>query len=245
MSAASTKLKMATLAAMPRVRMTMAVRAKPGFFRSWRRAKRRSWEKDSAADSQPADQTLWRTVSALPTSARAARRACSRDMPRRILSSTEASRKVCSSAWISALRWLRRKRARIPPMRFPNMTNILLSGFENAVDGGGLAAPLLAFFAEGFAAAFGEHVIAGAAIVFRGAPLAFDAAGALHAAERGQKRAGIDAENAAADLLDAESDAVAVHGLEVEGLEDQHFQGPLNKVAGGIGHRWRLLQIIK
>jgi hypothetical protein len=36
-----------------------------------------------------------------------------------------------------------------------------------------------------------------------------------------------------------------VHGLEVEGLEDQHFQGPLNKVAGGIGHRWRLLQIIK
>lgn len=112
----------------------------------------------------------------------------------------------------------------------------LRSGFEDAVDGGGLAAPLLAFFAKSFAAGGGELVVAGAAVVFSGAPLGGDAASALHAAEGGKEGAGIDAEGAVADLLDAQGDAVAMHGLEGEGFEDEHFEGALDEVTGFFGH---------
>jgi hypothetical protein len=48
-------------------------------------------------------------------------------------------------------------------------------------------------------------------------------AGALHAAEGGQQRAGIDAEDAPGDLLDALGYSVAVHGFESQGFEDEHF----------------------
>ena len=102
------------------------------------------------------------------------------------------------------------------------------SGFENAGDGGELAAPLLGLFFEGFSAAVGEEVVLGAAIVFGGTPLGLDAAGALEASEGGEEGAGVDAEDAVAGLLDAEGDAVAVHGLKGEGFEDQHFEGSLD-----------------
>src|ERR1700734_796386 len=140
-----------------------------------------SWARESAADSHPADQTLWRTDSALPISVRAARRAWSRDMPCRILSVTEASKKLLSSSWISLLRRLRWKRARIPPVRLCSMRGSGL-GFEDAVDGGDLAAPLLAFFFEGFSAGGGELVVARAAVVLSCAPCGGDVAGGLPAA---------------------------------------------------------------
>jgi len=103
---------------------------------------------------------------------------------------------------------------------------------------------LLGFFLEGLSAAVGEEVILGAAIVFGGAPLGLDAAGALEASEGGEERAGVDAEDAVADLLDAEGDAVAVHGLEREGFEDEHFEGSLDEVAGFWGHSAELLLLI-
>jgi hypothetical protein len=110
------------------------------------------------------------------------------------------------------------------------------SGFEDAGDGGELAAPLLGLFLEGLAAAFGEEVVLGAAIVFAGSPLGLDAGGALEAGEGGEEGAGVYAEDAVAGLLDAQGDAVAVHGLEGEGLEDEHLECSLDEVAGFVGH---------
>jgi len=111
-----------------------------------------------------------------------------------------------------------------------------ISGFEDAGDGGELASPLLGLFLESFAAAVGEEVVLGAAIVFAGSPLRLDAGGALEAGEGGEEGAGVDAEDAVADLLDAQGDTVAVHGLEGEGFEDEHFEGSLDEVAGLVGH---------
>jgi hypothetical protein len=110
------------------------------------------------------------------------------------------------------------------------------SGFEDAGDGGELAAPLVGFFFEGLAAAVGEEVVLGAAIVLGGTPLGLDAGGAFEAGEGGEERAGVDAEDAVADLLDPQGDAIAVHGLEGEGFEDQHFECSLNEIAGFVGH---------
>jgi hypothetical protein len=58
----------------------------------------------------------------------------------------------------------------------------------------------------------------------------------MRAARSSRTRAGIDAEDAVADLLDAEGYTVAMHGFEGEGFEDQHFEGSLDEIAGFAGH---------
>src|SRR5580693_8151901 len=110
------------------------------------------------------------------------------------------------------------------------MAMTVLSGFENAVDGRDLTAPLPALLLESFSAPLGQGVIFGTAIVFSSAPLGFDPSHAHHAAQRGQKRSGIDAKDAIADLLDPQSDAVAVHRLQGERLLNEHFQCSLDHV---------------
>src|SRR5580700_7741433 len=105
------------------------------------------------------------------------------------------------------------------------------SRFENARYGSGLALPFLGFRGQSFAAGRGQLVILCAAIVFRGAPLGLYAARALHPAERRKQRSGIDAKDAIADLLNAQRNAPAVHGLENQSLQDQHLKRSLHQVA--------------
>lgn len=103
--------------------------------------------------------------------------------------------------------------------------------FKNARDCGGAAFPLLGFGCECFATPGREAIVLGASIVLCGAPLGLHVAGAFHAAKRREQGTCVHAEDAAADLLYAKSDTVAVHGLEGQGLQDQHFQRALNEVA--------------
>src|SRR6201999_3222355 len=112
------------------------------------------------------------------------------------------------------------------------------SGFEDAVDSGDLAVPLRALFFEALSTAAGELVVVSAAVVLAGAPLGFDPAGAVEAAKGGEQRAGVDAKDGVADVLEAEGNAVAVQGLEGAGFEDEHFEGSLNQV---LGHGSKLL----
>src|SRR6185437_6306019 len=86
------------------------------------------------------------------------------------------------------------------------------------------------------AAAAGEGVVLRAAVVLGGAPFAFDEAIAIEAAKGREQRAGVHAEDAAADLLDAEGDAVAMERLEGERLEDQHVECALDEIGCRIGH---------
>jgi hypothetical protein len=113
---------------------------------------------------------------------------------------------------------------------------VSLGGFENSADGGELTGPFASFVFQGFFASVGEDVVFGAAIVFGGAPFAVDPAGALEAEERGAEGAGVDLEDAFTDLIDADGDAVAVHGFERESFEDEHVESSLDDGGGFIGH---------
>ena len=62
-------------------------------------------------------------------------------------------------------------------------------------------------------------------------PLPFDQTVALQSAKRGKERPGIDAKDALADLFKAKADPIAVHGLEGQGLEDEHVQCALDEVS--------------
>jgi hypothetical protein len=104
--------------------------------------------------------------------------------------------------------------------------------FEDAGDSCGLTLPLFGFASERFMTFGGELVILRATIVLGRVPFGANRAGAFHAAEGGEQGTGIDAEDAVADLLNAQGNAVTVHGLQGEGFEDQHFQGSLDQVAG-------------
>jgi hypothetical protein len=108
-------------------------------------------------------------------------------------------------------------------------------GFEDAGDCGGAALPLLCLRLESFATSRGKAVVLGAAIVFGGAPIRLHVTGAFHAAESREERTGVYSKDAAADLLDAESNTVAVHGLERECFENQHFERALDEFAIGVG----------
>jgi len=82
-----------------------------------------------------------------------------------------------------------------------------------------------------FPARLGEDVVLGAPVIRGGAPVGFDEALPLQAAEGGKQRAGVDLENAAADLLDAQADAIAVQWLQRQGLQDEHVERALNQLS--------------
>ena len=74
-------------------------------------------------------------------------------------------------------------------------------------------------------------------------PLGVEPAGAFQALQGRQERPGVDLEHAAGDLLDAPSDAEAVHRLEAERLEDEHVERALDDVGTrSVGHRGRRYQ---
>src|SRR5580704_233800 len=136
-----------------------------------------------AVDSQVAERTFSFTVSMLPISMRAARWASWGLRPRWTFSWAEACWKAMSSSSMSWLRCCLWKRALIPLMRFCRRGMGSPSGFEDAGDGGELAAPLVGFFFEGLSATVGEEVVLGSAIVFGGSPFGLDAGCALEAGE--------------------------------------------------------------
>ena len=62
-------------------------------------------------------------------------------------------------------------------------------------------------------------------------PFAVDQPVALQAAQRREQRSGVDLEHALADLFEADADAVAVHRLERERLQNEHVQRALHEIA--------------
>src|SRR5450631_1494679 len=127
----------------------------------------------------------------------------------------------------------------------------LVLRFKNARDGGDLTLPLFRFAGESLSPLRSEQVILRATIVLRRAPLGLHAPAALHPAKSWKQGSRVDAEDAGADLLNAQGYAVAVHGFESQGLEDQHLKCPLDHVTrSGLcyvvhltGHRSLLLTI--
>src|SRR5579863_3679308 len=96
-----------------------------------------------------------------------------------------------------------------------------LCRLQNLRDGGGQLAPGALFRFELLPAAGSEVVVFCAAVVVRRAPMSLDPAAALEAVKRGIKRALLNAEHIAGDLLDAFGDGPAVLGTQGESAEDE------------------------
>src|SRR5687767_1107993 len=92
--------------------------------------------------------------------------------------------------------------------------------FHDPGNGGGLRLPVTRVALEAGAPLRGQGVIAAAAIVLGLAPFALDVAVALETAESREQGAGVHLEDALADLLQPHADAVAVHRLERQRLQD-------------------------
>ena len=77
----------------------------------------------------------------------------------------------------------------------------------------------------------GQLVVLRPAVVLGRLPLAGDQPVALQTPQGGEQRSGVHLKHAFADLLEAYTDAVPVHRLERERLQDEHVQGALHQVA--------------
>src|SRR5262245_45234610 len=103
---------------------------------------------------------------------------------------------------------------------------------QEAVHQRGRLGPGLGFRAKPAAAARGEAVEPGAAVVLGDAPVRGNGAFVLELEQNGIERALIDGQQIAADLLDASRDAVAVQLAEhVEGSQDDQVKSALLNVA--------------
>src|SRR4051812_43258846 len=214
-------LKMAVFAPMPSAMIKTATEVNPGLLSKCLIANFRSW---ASLDTAWPPAGCWKDHANTAPIAPAPKQRAFSEIDRMIAVVRVHVRTQCSQAY-SGLRIFRL------------MVEFRSLGFENAGDCGGAALPLLGFSRECFAAFGCEAVVLGAAIVFSGAPFGFDVTGAFHAAECREERAGIDAEDAAADLLDTKSHSVAVHGLEGESFQDQHLERALDQVAVCVGFR--------
>jgi hypothetical protein len=120
-----------------------------------------------------------------------------------------------------------------------------MSAVEDELDRLGEALPLVDLEAERAAALPGDGVVASAAVVLGGLPVALDVAFVLEALEGGVEGALVDVEASFGKLLDAFAESPAVHGLEGEGLEDQEVDGAAEGIGlGGVaGRHGRLLSL--
>jgi hypothetical protein len=101
-----------------------------------------------------------------------------------------------------------------------------------------LGLPVALLRLEARAARSRQRVPFRAPVVLGRAPLALDQPVALEPAERREQRTRVNLEHPVADLLDADADAVAVHRLEVERLEDEHVERALHERGRLVGgHR--------
>src|SRR5271156_5006255 len=130
-------------------------------------------------------------------------------MPAARLSSVRISmcdRSSSSSSWSSRSILRSARRRAIRDIWRPRFSGKL----QDAGDGLRQALPALFLFGKLLAALGGQAVVAGAAIVLRGAPLGADPAVLLHAMEGGIEGAFFDAEDVFGNQLDMESNAVAM-----------------------------------
>ena len=115
-----------------------------------------------------------------------------------------------------------------------------LFGFGHGEDAGhydGEAEPIGGVLEELFAAAFGDGIKLGSAIVVGSAPFGGNPAALLKANERGINGALVEEDFVAGDLFDAASDAVTVLGAHgVKCLQDHQVQGALKKIEFGVRH---------
>src|SRR5271165_5064228 len=100
---------------------------------------------------------------------------------------------------------------------------------ENAGDDSGHVDPFGGLGLELTRTGSGERVKAGAAIVLRLTPLAFDPVPALKTIDGGVEGPLQDFEALAGDLLDAQQDAVAMQRTERDRLEDEHLECALRE----------------
>ena len=108
---------------------------------------------------------------------------------------------------------------------------------EDAAHDIGEALPVGGIFGELLTAGAGDGVELGLAIVFRGSPGGVDPSALLKADEGGVDGSLVEEHRVAAGLLDAASDAVAVHlSHGGEGIEDHEVEGALQQIELGIAH---------
>src|SRR4029079_9049801 len=98
---------------------------------------------------------------------------------------------------------------------------VLLGFAQDGFESGGESAPTLELLPERAASGGSDAVVARAAVVVGGAPVAVDIPGLLQALQRGIERALIHLEHPFGDLLDAKADPPPVHFGEGECLEDE------------------------
>src|SRR6185437_8801852 len=114
-------------------------------------------------------------------------------------------------------------------------------GVEEACHRGRAALPVGRLHLELLPAGAREPIVSGPARVFGLPPLGVEPAGAFESLEGGEQGAGIDPEHPARDLLDAAADAVAVHRLETQRLEDEQVERALDDIGVRLLHersRW-------
>src|SRR5690349_3722879 len=110
----------------------------------------------------------------------------------------------------------------------------LISALQNEIHRVGEALPFVDLFAEYLPPLPRDAVVASAPVVLGGLPRAVDVATVLEALERWVKRALIDLQPTARDLLNAKTDAPPMHGCERQGLEDEQVDAPPK----GVGFWW-------
>ena len=108
--------------------------------------------------------------------------------------------------------------------------------FQHQVDRARDAAPLRKLIGEMSAAFACQRVVARSTIVFCHAPLRFDEALPLEPIECWIQRPLSELQDLFGPLLDPLGDAPPVHWFELQGLEHQHVERPLQDVGLLFGH---------
>src|SRR5215207_8836376 len=127
-------------------------------------------------------------------------------------------------------------RARRPRVSWRQRDMRLALGLQQPGDGRGATGPVRGLDFELFSTGASECVEPRTARVFRLAPLGIEPTGTLQPLQGGEQGSGVDLEHSARDLFNAAGDAEAVHGLETEGLEDEHIERALDDVGIELFH---------
>src|SRR6266566_178200 len=226
---------------MPSAKDKIAAAAKPALKRRSRRPNLRSCQSVSTNDSQLTARTCSFTLSAPPISMHAARNASSRLIPPRILSFTAAARYPRNSSSISRSTCSLRNNPRRPLARLLSngMDNLLRLRFEDSRNGSRLSCPFARFALELFSAEYRQRVVLRAPVVLRRPPFALEPARPFEPAECRKERPWVHLKHAFADLPDAKSNAVAVHGFQPQRFQDEHVQRALHQSTRFLRHESR------
>jgi hypothetical protein len=108
-----------------------------------------------------------------------------------------------------------------------------LDGPHDKTDGVHDLPPLVALLLQLTTTFRRERVIARATIVLRGRPAGLDPPAILETVQRGIQGPLLHLEKRLGPLLDRPRDGVSVCGAELQRLQDQHVERPLQKVSAG------------